>query len=188
MAKNKLPFHEWAIVSLFGLILLALAGYAWVRPKPGLDSISLAPLPPSSILLRVNVEGQVIKPGAYDMPRNATIKMLLEEVQPLPKADLSQLNRRKKLRDGQTIHIPERRPIIIHIKGAVKNPGKKEILSGTRYCELADQLEITPEADLNSIRRRKSYIQEGESIEIPAKKRKNKKSSWGKQKGKTAKS
>jgi hypothetical protein len=173
---TKLPLHEWYIVLIFCFILLALAGFALVRPK---STPPHAPLPSISeevTVLQVKIEGQIAKPGLYRLPLHATIKELLKQAEPLDSADLSQLNWRKRLRNGQTIHIPERHLIIIHLTGAIEQPGPLEILSGTRYCELADQLSALPDADLKAIRNKKSFVKEGECIDIPFKKNKKKKS------------
>ncbi len=175
MMTAKLPIHEWCIILLFCLVLLALAGFALHRPKPAFKTSSL---PPESIatVLEVRIEGQVAKPGLYRLPLNAKLKDLLEQAQPLSSADLSQLNWRRKLRNGQLLHIPERRLITIQLAGAARQPGPLVILSGTRCCELVNQLQILPEADLNAIRKRKCFLQEGDCIEIPIKGRKKEKS------------
>lgn len=164
----KLPIHEWCIILLFCLILLALAGFALNRPKPAFAADPL-PAEPIATLLEVRVEGQVAKPGLYRLPFQAKLKDLLEQAQPLPSADLSQLNWRRKLRNGQTLHVPERRIITIQLAGAVRQPGPLSILSGTRCCELADQLPVLPEADLKAMRKKRRFLQEGDYIEIPIK-------------------
>lgn len=168
---TKLPVHEWCIILLFCSILLALAGFAWGRPKSVIDSIALAPQSSLAKVLQIKIEGQVAKPGLYYLPLRATLKELFEQAQPLPSADLSQFKGRRKLRDGQTIFVPERHFITIQIAGAVRQPGSLKILSGTRYSELADQLEILPEGDLKPILRKKSFVHEGDCIRVPSKKK-----------------
>src|SRR5215211_359741 len=106
--KTKLPIHEWCIILLFCFILLALAGFAFIQPKSMGTSIAFVLPPEEATVLQVKIEGQVAKPGLYRLPLDATLKQLLEQAEPLPTADLSQLNWRRKLRDGQTLHIPER--------------------------------------------------------------------------------
>lgn len=170
----KLALHEWYIVLIFCFILLALAGFALVRPKPTLPPVPLPPVSEEMTVLQIKIEGQVAKPGLYRLPLHATMKELLEQAEPLASADLSQLNWRRRLRNGQTIHIPERRLMTIHIVGAVEQPGPLEILSGTRYCDLADELPALPDADLKAILKKKSFVQEGECIEVPYQKKRKK--------------
>jgi len=173
--SNKLPLHEWCIIVLFCFILLSLGAIAMLRQKP----VMAAALPSENItevpVLLIRVEGQVAKPGLHRLPLTAKLKQLLDEVQPLPTADLSQLNYRKRLRDGQTVIIPERKKITIQISGAVQSPGNLEILSGTRCCELADQIQALPDADLKAMKRKRRYIQDGDLVEVPFQKKKSKK-------------
>lgn len=169
----KLPLHEWCIILLFCTILLLLAGFALGHEKSIPVTSSSSESIPS--VLQVKIEGQVAKPGLYRFPLRTTIKELVEQAEPLPSADLSYVKWRKQLRDGQTIHIPERHEITIHLAGAVQEPGPLKILSGTRCCELADQLNVLPEADLKSLRKKKQFLQDGDVIEIPFLKKKGKK-------------
>ncbi len=161
-----LPLHEWCVIILFCVILLILAGFALGNQKRLPPSL---PSEPVLTTLQVKIMGQVAKPGVYRLPLKATVKELLEQAQPLSSADLSQVKERRQLRDGQTIHIPERHWITIEITGAVQQPGPLTVLSGTRYCELADQLEVLPEAELKFLRKKKSFLKEGAVIEVPLK-------------------
>jgi SLBB domain len=172
----KLPLHEWCIIFLFCAILLVLAGWALRGPK----QMPLPPAPPvEAAVLQIKIEGQVENPGYYRLPLHASLKDALEQARPLPTADLSQISWRRKLRDGQTLHIPERHPITIQLTGAVLNPGPLQIMSGTRCCELPDELNVLPEADVRPIRRKRHFLQDGEVIEVPIQKKRkgNKKKS-----------
>lgn len=169
---SKLPLHEWCIILLFCAILLVLAGFALGHQK-NIPS-SGAHTEPQATPLQVKIEGQVAKPGVYRLPINTTLKELVEQAQPLPTADLSQLKWRRQLRDEQTIHIPERKWITIQIIGAVKQPGPMRILSGTRCGELIDQLQMLPDADIKAFSKRKRYLQEGDIVEVQVKKSKGK--------------
>jgi hypothetical protein len=168
---SKLPFHEWCMILLFCAILLILAGFALGRQK---HLPAPASLEQRETILQVRIEGQVAKPGLYRLPPCTLQKELIEQAQPLPTADLSQVKWRSQLRDGQTIHIPKRHEITIQIIGAVQQPGPMTILSGTRCCELTEQLHVLPEADLHPICKKKRFLQEGDIIEIPFKKQKKK--------------
>lgn len=177
----KLPLYEWCIITLFCAILLVLATLAFGRQE---HTVPAAPPSPPPAGMQIKVEGEVANPGIYELPLTGTLKELLAQAQPLPNADLSQLNWRRRLRDGQTIRIPVRKPITITIAGAVVEPGPMEILSGTRYQELADQLQVLPEADMTVLRKRRRIIQEGDVVTIPVKKKKGEKSIKSKEKNK----
>lgn len=113
------------------------------------------------------------KPGSYQLPLKSGLKDILALAEPLPTADLSKLNWRKKLRDGQTIKIPEREWITIQIAGMVTEPGPLKIKSGTRIQELIIDLQVLPEADIKKLSKRRSFLFEGDLLEIPAKRKKN---------------
>lgn len=167
----KLPLHEWCIILLFCLILLVLSAFA-VR---GQKNVPLPrPPEPQAAVLEVKIEGEVAKPGLYVLPVKSTLKELLVQAQPLPNADLSGLSMRRKLRDGQTIHIPERQWITIQIAGMVPQPGPMKILSGTRIQEMVSELQVLPEADLKALSKRRSFLFEGDVLEVPKKKSKTK--------------
>lgn len=174
--KNRLSLQEWAIVSLFSLVLLALSAFALLRPSWG-SHTSLPPAP-TSHHIQVTINGAVANPGPHTLPLRATMKQLLAIAEPLPVADLSDLNFRRKLRDGQTIYVPERYPIVIGLTGAIRDSGERQILSGTRLSELVDQLELLPEADIKSLKKKKGYVRRGDTVHIPSKgeKKKNLKS------------
>lgn len=164
---TKLPLHEWLIILLFCSLLLGLTAIALIKPKPVFDSISSRneKIIPSDVM-QIKVEGYVAKPGFYQLPYQTTLKKLLEMVEPASSADLSELNYRKKLRDGQTIIIPERKIITIQVTGAVQEPGALKILSGTRCCDLADQLKLLPEADIKALKRKNRFVKGGDMIEV----------------------
>lgn len=168
----KLRTYEWCVILLFCSIMLVLASYATIRSKPVMDSLPLPPLPAPSQQIQITVIGEVVHAGLHYLPQGSKMQNVLDLVQPLPSADLSQLNYRRRLRDGQTVQIPQRQKMTIQISGAVKSPGSIEMLSGTRYCDWIPQLEVLPEADISKLKKRKGFIQNGVSIEIPVKKKK----------------
>lgn len=173
--KPRLPVHEWCIVVLFCSILFVLSAYALT----GHQQVPL-PSPPvetKPATVEVKIEGQVAKPGSYALPKKSSLKELLAQAEPLSTADLSQLNFRRKLRDGQTIIVPERQWITIQLTGMVEEPGPLKILSGTRIQELVPQLKVLPEADIKALSKRRSFLYEGDALEVRPKKGKKKSAS-----------
>ena len=118
-------------------------------------------------IIEVSVIGEVSKPGLYQLPLRSTMKHLLEETKPLPSADLSELNWRRWLKNGETIEIPKRHLIEITLSGAVEKPGVIKILSGFRCFEVIDQLDLLPTADTKNFRRKRSFIRDGDCVTIP---------------------
>lgn len=170
MMQPKLPLYEWVIVLLFCSILLLLSFFSVF----GSSSRQIVPetLSKSSIFLdlQVSIEGAVAQPGTYELPLKSSVEDLLKIAQPLPIADLSRLNKHRKLIDGQVVRIPEKKWITIYLEGEVENPGAFQLLSGTRCYELIDQLDFKPEADKNHLKRMRRYLKEGETVKIIKKK------------------
>jgi hypothetical protein len=155
--------------------LLVLAAFAFKSSTPGSEEIP-STAPSAKLAPQVKITGEVACPGTYDLTAVPTIKELLKAAQPLPTGDLSRINLRKKLRPGQTLHIPAKRMIKIQISGAVENPGELEILSGTRLSDLAHELPCLPDADLKSLRKKTRFLQDGDTLEVPFKRKKGEKS------------
>lgn len=172
----RLPFYEWLIISLFCSLLLILASFAFLGRSRAYSSPPQSIVPETPIThLEIKVEGAIAHPGVYRLPLNSSLKELLAQAEPLPSADLSELSWRKKLRDQQTLVIPEKREITVYIDGSVKQPGVIKILSGTRCQELIAQLDLLPEADVRVLKKKRKFVQEGECIYIPVKVKKGKK-------------
>ncbi|MFI0434199.1 MAG: hypothetical protein ACH350_00540 [Parachlamydiaceae bacterium] len=170
-SAKHLRLHEWVIVLLFCLILLALAGFAIGRSKPSLPGLKPLAISDEITVLEVKIEGEIRKPGLYRLPRHATMNDLLIQSEALPSADLSVLNWKRRLRNNQTVIVPKRRLISITIKGAVEQPGVMQILSGTRYCHLVDLLPLLPEADLTNMRKKQRFVDDGDCIDVPYRKK-----------------
>ncbi|MDH6366777.1 MULTISPECIES: ComEA family DNA-binding protein [unclassified Breznakia] len=67
--------------------------------------------------IEVEIKGEVLHPGVYQLPYNAKTKQLVEKAQPLEHADTSTLNLSKQLRHEDVIVIPaksERQKISIN--------------------------------------------------------------------------
>lgn len=170
MIQPKLPLHEWLIVLLFCSILLLLSFFSIFGSSSHKTIPSTSSKSPAFLSLEVTIEGAVYCPGTYEMPLKSSLDNLLEIAQPLPIADLSQLNKRRQLIDGQIVKIPEKKWITIYLEGEVEHPGPFQLLSGTRCYELVDQIDFKPEADKNHLKRMRRYLKEGETVKIIKKK------------------
>lgn len=172
--KLSLFPYEWIIVVLFCLILLSLSLFSLKGFANRSCPEELRQQLGKAIEIEVQVGGAVAKPGIYRLPIKSTLKELLKEAELLSTADLSQINMRKSLANGQVVDIAYRHPITIYLSGAVQYPGEMEILSGTRYCELVEQVEFAQGADLAAIKRRKSFVAGGAKVAVPFRKKNEK--------------
>ena len=166
---SKLPFNEWCIIVLFCLILLALSAFAFMERK---NVPAPRPSEAQATVVEVKIEGEVANPHLYQMPLKSTLKELLEKAQPLPTADLSKVSGRRRLRDKQTVRIPERQWITIEIAGMVQQPARENLKTEPACMSWQPSCKCSPEADMKSLKKRRSFLNEGDIVEVPAKKTK----------------
>ena len=165
---NRLPFHEWVIVSLLVIAFLTLAlvtQFKQAAPLPPVQNSHL--LVDDSIV--VTIKGAITRPGDYSFKRGARLKELLAQAEPLPEADLESIKSNSKMRDGQIIKIASQRWITIQVEGAVESPGAMRVKHGTNRNELIEQLSLLPEADVSKLQT-KRLLRNGEVLQVPVKK------------------
>ena len=131
--------HEWlAILIMSGLLIItACSSHIFFSAASPSDE-----LPPHYILdqeIEVVIQGAVENPGAYKMPRGATVKDLVAKASPLPNANLTRLKPESKLRAGQKIVIPLR-----------KNKPLKKSQSQNQVTYEQSQQKIPQKFDFNS--------------------------------------
>lgn len=137
--------------------------------KP-IHAISPIEAPIQKSHFQITVKGALKNPGKYSVPANSTVQDLVDELEMLDTADISQLKLRQKLKDKQRLTIPEKKLITIYVEGAIETPGALHIMSGTRCQELVQLIQLPPEADGKMLQKRKHYLKEGEIVIIPFKK------------------
>ena len=173
MTTTKLPFHEWIIITLFCAILLMLTGMALARQttKPSVHQFELFEEVPKEKVL-VYIKGAVKYDGQYELPNGSIMQDLLSEAEALPNADLSKVKLKSRLKDNQKITIPKKVWITIQIEGAIEKSGSYKVLSGTRCQELVETIEFPEEADLNSLKKKRHYLKDGELVYVSFKEKK----------------
>jgi len=60
---------------------------------------------PKESRIKVHIEGAVVKPGILQIKQGTLVKDLLELLTFLPEADIEKLNRKRRLRDQEVIHV-----------------------------------------------------------------------------------
>lgn len=174
MQSTKLPLYEWVIVLLFCAILILLSFFALFRETPKREKTFQLTKDFIQQKIEITLQGAVANPGLYEFSPKSTVGDVLKIAQLHPIADTSQLHTRRQLIDGQVIRIPEKKWITIYVEGAVLEPGPLQIFSGTRCQELVGQLDFTPDADINNLKKMRRYLKEGEVVRVPKKKNKQK--------------
>ena len=166
--SEKLPFHEWLIISLIVCIMLGLTIVTSVWD----DSIS--PLTNSSHSLvsheiKVTIKGSVAKPGSYTLKKRSTLKDLLLLAEPLVDANLSKFKVSSFLKNNQQINVPSLTMITIYLEGAVAQSGSLQVPKGTQIQELESYTDFLPDSDLKVLKK-KRRLKDEELIYIPSKK------------------
>ncbi|MCB1213700.1 MAG: SLBB domain-containing protein [Chlamydiia bacterium] len=159
--RRRLTIPERAAV----VILLALcASFFFIplvtgsKPLPTIENRST---------IDVTIDGAVISPGRYTLPRKSTLDELyalsglLESAR--PRGDS-----KRKLIDGEWIVVPKARSLSVVLYGALDNPGTFSVDEGTRIDELISllSLKLLPNADLRPLKKNRR-VKEGEEIHIP---------------------
>lgn len=113
--ETPLPGGKKSTIKTVGLILVGVligllaSALIWLASSPPRGAaISLQPLP-TPLPMVVDVRGEVMRPGVYELPLGSRIQDAIEAAGGLTlKADQSQINRAALLADGQQIIIPSK--------------------------------------------------------------------------------
>lgn len=163
----SLALHEWmAVVVIIGffvsLTVISLANTESIaQPQGELHYLKAQ-------AYEVFVQGAVEAPGSYRVDAGSKVKDIVALAKPLPDADLRRFRGESKAREGQVINIPIREKIEVHVAGAVVHEGKISVPRGTRLEEIGQFVELTANADIAKIQR-KRFLKADEKILVPAK-------------------
>ncbi|NMA68877.1 MAG: helix-hairpin-helix domain-containing protein [Desulfitobacterium sp.] len=97
--ERKFQYVWWGILG----ILVALAFWKFILPN---NSTLILEKGEESREIVVYVSGAVEKPGLVSLPVDARLNDALEEVRPLPEANIELINPAERLKDGQKIIVP----------------------------------------------------------------------------------
>lgn len=112
------------------------------------------------------IKGAVANPGIFHMQSEIKLEDLLALAEVFPEADLHRFNLKSIVKKTRVIHIPLKKTINIHLKGAVKSEQTIKLPKGSKLENLVEFIELPPEADLKALKR-KRRLKEGEVVYIP---------------------
>ena len=98
--ERKIRYVWWGVLGL----LLVVAVWRFILPHN--SSHVIVERAEESREIVVYVSGAVEKPGLVHLPVNARLDDALKQVNPLPDANIDQINPAEKLKDGQKIIVP----------------------------------------------------------------------------------
>lgn len=126
----------------------------------------------------VEIKGEVLSPGIYELPLKSRINDLINLAGGITVlADMSEINLVDILEDCDVIEIPKLYssltdnldPIIVEIKGEIKNPGIYYIQDGLRIYHIISQAGgVLESADLDEVDQA-MFLEDGMTIYIPKK-------------------
>jgi len=148
-----------------------------VIPKD--ENSEIFDIPEDIVKIIVEIKGEVLHPGIYDINKSARVGDLLELAGgPTEDADLENINQASKLNDGNVISVPSKTissvpnniiKLVVEIKGEVNRPGIYSVYPQSRVTDLiALAGGLTEDADSETIELARILV-DGESVVIPKK-------------------
>ncbi|HSX12974.1 MAG TPA: hypothetical protein VLE96_00925 [Chlamydiales bacterium] len=127
---TKLKESEWIFVISILLVMLSIVIVAKINAKRTASALAAHPLPTHE-LCKVEIEGEVSKPGTYLVMPGTTVKKIIKKSLPTPFADLKKINPEQRIEQSMKITIDSLSEIMITIGG-------KQIFvpAGTKVCQL----------------------------------------------------
>lgn len=165
MHDKTLNKHEWIVV--FSLVLL-MAAITFVTHRHWFAIQPKHYSEPHYVYdqkIQVRIEGAVELPGTYELGKGAKVEDLLFLAKPAVNADLKKIVLTRKVRDGQTIHVPILEYITIYLEGAVERSGAFIVPKGTFLEDLLGLVRFSEGADLGKMRGKKR-LKEGEIVKV----------------------
>ncbi len=99
LLERKIRYFWWGVLGL----LIVAAVWKFILPH---NSAIMVEKAVENREIIVYVSGAVEKPGLVHLPVNARLHDALQQVGPLPEANIDQINPAEKLKDGQKIIVP----------------------------------------------------------------------------------
>lgn len=99
LLERKIRYFWWGVLGL----LIVAAVWKFILPH---NSAIMVERAVENREIIVYVSGAVEKPGLVHLPVNARLHDALQQVGPLPEANIDQINPAEKLKDGQKIIVP----------------------------------------------------------------------------------
>jgi hypothetical protein len=112
------------------------------------------------------VKGAVDYPGVYRLPLQMSMKDVLNIASIQSNADVGRYKMDRIVKRGRVIHVPHRKMIAIHLKGAVKNAGTIFVPKGTRLMDLKELMVFEDDADKKMLEK-KRVLRAEDIVEVP---------------------
>ncbi|SHN85913.1 competence protein ComEA [Desulfitobacterium chlororespirans DSM 11544] len=129
LLERKIRYLWWGVLGL----LIVAAVWKFILPH---NSAVMVERAVENREIIVYVSGAVEKPGLVHLPVNARLNDALQQVGPLPEANIDQINPAEKLKDGQKIIVPYK-PVLQLQPAALPAAGSQEPQGQTATANLS---------------------------------------------------
>lgn len=163
MPQKLLVREAFAVIVFIGVVL----GITLISRHNTQYSHQSHQTPDSVETLLVEVLGAVKYPGNYTVPKHGAIPSLIHQAQLQDNAACHENLKLQPMRKGEwCLAIPSQGTILVHIDGALEQPGWHTLPEKTRICDLSTQLCIKSSCDPKFLKR-KRLIRNGEQLILP---------------------
>lgn len=164
MSRPSLNPSEWAVITVFLLLLSSLGLIAKISSWKARDLLSSAP-PLETV--QIEVSGEVLRPGVYELRKNSLCAEILERIRPKRFADLSGIDPKAPV--FSPFYIPKLQELHVLIEGEGVCPCELSVPPGTRVSDLKSKITFLENGDPSPFRSRK-MLSEGEVIFVKKRK------------------
>lgn len=164
ISKRTLDPSEWVVISAFLVLLCSLILIAKISSCRAKDLLSVEPLPKT---IQIEVSGEVLRPGIYELPSESLCGEVLERVKPKRFADLSDIDPKAPV--VSSFDIPKLTELHVLIEGEGVYPCELSVPPGTRISDLKSKVDFKENGDVSLFRSRK-MLSEGEVIFVKKRK------------------
>jgi hypothetical protein len=162
-----LRFTEWILTGSLLFLIVTLVLIAKMQSHR-LSAETVVALPPVEVL----IEGEVSKPGSYQIAPGTPFAEVLRKARPTRLADLNGLDQEERVKKPLRIEIKALEKLSVAIEGEITEPGLLIVPIGTRMCDLKKYVTLKPSADPTFFKKRR-LLKQGEKITIPQGKQEN---------------
>ncbi|HAB99635.1 MAG TPA: hypothetical protein DCE71_07435 [Parachlamydiales bacterium] len=150
MSHRSLNFSEWFVVSFFLMLLASLVVISKVSSWKAKNLLSeMAPLETR----KIEISGEVLRPGVYELRSRSTCKEALERAHPKRFADLSHIDLTALA--PAYLMVPRLENLRVLLEGEGVEPCELSVPVGFRYCDLKSKILLRENGDPSVFRSRK---------------------------------
>ena len=160
--QGKLLDAEWVLVGTLILVMISLVVVGKISAARSSSILTEYPMP-SHALCTLVIEGEVSKPGTFQVPPGTLLKKIIRKSAPTPFADLKKIDLEQRVEESMHLLIETLTEITITMRGLYSDPIQRMIPAGTRVCHLKNFVSDDLKPFENSLKSRR-FLKDQEEI------------------------